>query len=101
MTRWSPPSPGKKRDVPADAESIEKATVNFRAEWPSMHRVAVNDDIHRRVDELLARHALRGADAIHLASALLVHEALLQPVTFCADQKLIAAARAEGLAVGP
>jgi uncharacterized protein len=92
----------KRREVPADAEGIEKARANFRAEWPSLRRVAVNDDVHHRVDELLARHPLRGADAIHLASALLVHEALQQPLTFaCADAKLVAAARAEGLDVVP
>ncbi|HEX7479985.1 MAG TPA: type II toxin-antitoxin system VapC family toxin [Polyangiales bacterium] len=62
----------KKREVPTDADSIEQARDTFRAEWLSMRRVDVHDDVHRRVDELLARHALRGADAIHLASALLV-----------------------------
>jgi predicted nucleic acid-binding protein len=88
--------------VPADADSIEQARTTFRAEWLSMRRVDVHDDVHRRVDELLARHALRGADAIHLASALLVCDALKQPVTFaCADLKLVAAARAEGLDVVP
>jgi predicted nucleic acid-binding protein len=92
----------KKREVPADADSIDKARATFRAEWLSMRRVAVGDDVHARVDELLARHPLRGADAIHLASALLVRDALQQPVTFaCADQKLVTAARAEGLSVAP
>jgi predicted nucleic acid-binding protein len=92
----------KKREVPADADSIDKARTTFRAEWLSMRRVAVGDDVHARVDALLGRHSLRGADAIHLASALLVHDALQQPVTFaCADTKLVAAARAEGLAVVP
>jgi hypothetical protein len=67
-----------------------------------MRRVAVNDDVHRRVEELLSRHSLRGADAIHLASATLVRDALQQPVTFaCADAKLVAAARAEGLDIAP
>jgi predicted nucleic acid-binding protein len=92
----------KKREVPGDAEGIDQARANFQAEWPSMRRVAINDDVHRRVDELLTRHPLRGADAIHLASALLVHEALQQPVTFaCADRKLADAARAEGLLIAP
>jgi len=92
----------KKREVPADAESIERAHATFRTEWLSMRRVAVNDDVHRNVEDLLARHSLRGADAIHLASALLVRDALEQPVTFaCADVKLVNAARAEGLTVVP
>jgi hypothetical protein len=51
---------------------------------------------------LLTRHALHAADAIHLASALLVRDGLNQPVTFaCADAKLVAAARAEGLTAVP
>lgn len=67
-----------------------------------MRRVAVNDDLHRRVDDLLSRHSLRGADAIHLASALLVQGALKEKVTFaCADGRLVTTARAEGLDVVP
>lgn len=92
----------KKREVPAEADIIEKARSIFCAEWLSMRRVDVHDDVHRRVDELLARRALRAADAIHLASALLVRDALKHSVTFaCADLKLVAAARAEGLEVVP
>ncbi|HET9933927.1 MAG TPA: type II toxin-antitoxin system VapC family toxin [Polyangiaceae bacterium] len=92
----------KKRDAPSDAENVERAHATFRAEWLSLRRVAVNDDVHRRVEELLLRHSLRGADAIHLASATLVRDALQQPLTFaCADAKLVAAARAEGLDVIP
>lgn len=49
----------KKREVPADADSIEKARATFRAEWLSMRRVAVGDDVHARVDDLPARHPLR------------------------------------------
>jgi uncharacterized protein len=55
-----------------------------------IHRVAVDDAIDHRVDDLLTRYPLRGADAVHLASALLVRDALLQAVTFaCADIKLV------------
>lgn len=49
----------KKRDAPADAENVERAHATFRAEWLSLRRVAVNDDVHRRVEELLLRHSLR------------------------------------------
>lgn len=92
----------KKREVPADAASIEEARGLFCSEWLSMRRVAVNDTVHQRVDELLMSYALRGADAIHLASALVVRGALEQPITFaCADVKLVAAARAEGLDIEP
>jgi uncharacterized protein len=92
----------KKLEVPADTEGIEQARTLFCSEWLSMRRVAVNDTVHHRVDKLLMSYALRGADAIHLASALVVHDALKQPITFaCADAKLVAAARAEGLGIEP
>jgi predicted nucleic acid-binding protein len=92
----------RRRELPATADALDQAQQAFRQDWPTIHRVAVDDAIDRRVDDLLTRHTLRGADAIHLASALLVRDALQQPVTFaCADTKLIAAARAEGLVVEP
>lgn len=49
---------------------------------------------------LLVRHPLRAGDAIQLASALLLRRELAEPVTFAAyDDRLKAAARAEGLTV--
>jgi uncharacterized protein len=92
----------RRRELPATADALDQAQHAFRQDWPTIHRVAVDDAVNRRVDELLTRHPLRGADAIHLASALLVRDALQQAVTFaCADIKLVAAARAEGLEVQP
>lgn len=54
--------------------------------------------------QLALRHALRAYDAIHLATALrILSETLLlslpAPVFVAADENLLAAARAEGLAV--
>lgn len=92
----------RRRELPASAATLDHAQQTFREDWATIHRIAVDDEINRRVDELLTRHALRGADAIHLASALVVRDALQQPVTFaCADLKLVAAARDEGLDVVP
>ncbi|HOT91692.1 MAG TPA: type II toxin-antitoxin system VapC family toxin [Anaerolineae bacterium] len=53
---------------------------------------------------LLEKHLLRALDAMHLATALIVNQWLLAnnqpPLTFlCADERLLAAAAAEGLAV--
>lgn len=49
-----------------------------------MRRVAVNDDVHRTVEDLLLRHRLRGADTIHLASAVLIRNIMKDSVTFVA-----------------
>ena len=83
-------------------EAIAQMQDAFRVDFQTMTRIAIDDDVHHRVDALLGRHPLRGADAVHLASAVLVHDVLQEPVTFaCADAKLIDAARTEGLLIAP
>lgn len=54
--------------------------------------------IRSRAHALLARHALRAADAGQLGAALLVQEQLAGALTFvCRDQRLLTAADVEGL----
>ena len=92
----------KRREEPKNTQSIDQMQEAFRADFQTMTRIAVNDDVHRRVDELLGRHPLRGADTVHLASAVLVHDVLQERVTFaCADVGLANAARAEGFDIAP
>ena len=56
--------------------------------------------VRTRANALLARHALRAADAGQLGAALLVQEQLAGPLTFaCRDQRLVSAADLEGLRV--
>lgn len=55
-----------------------------------------------RARDLVCRHPLRAADAIHLASCLLLKETTNGPVELVAfDRKLREAAQIEGLAVFP
>lgn len=64
--------------------------------------VDASADLARRAGELAERHALRGFDSIHLASALEIGRILSAPPGFLAyDDRLAAAARDEGLAVLP
>ena len=92
----------KLREEPKNADKITHLQQAFRGDFQTLTRIAVDDDVHRRVDDILGRHPLRGADAVHLASATLVNDVLQEQVTFaCADAKLVAAARAEGLSVEP
>ena len=50
------------------------------------------------IEALIARHALRGADSIHLSTALWLKKATKSPVVFVAsDHELLAAAHAERL----
>lgn len=79
-------------------------------DWFLQHRYglyrfkAVDDEIIQTTRELFTAYGLRAYDAIHLATALLANRQLLSkqlsPVIFlCADDQLVAAAAAEGLAV--
>lgn len=71
----------------------------FRREWTDRGRIAVSHDVVARAAELVAAHPLRSLDALHLASALLVAKGAPEPLRFgAADSRLLAAARAEGLA---
>ena len=52
------------------------------------------------IEMLIARHALRGADSIHLSTALWLSKAARSPVVFVAsDNELLTAARVEKLKI--
>lgn len=50
-------------------EQHRRAVSDLDADWPAYSRLAVSDEVARRAGVLAERHALRGFDAIHLASA--------------------------------
>jgi predicted nucleic acid-binding protein len=63
------------------------------------HTCRWTSDILLLARDLIRRHALRGVDAIHLASALSLRESLTETVRFfAADERLLRAAEAERLA---
>lgn len=65
--------------------------------WSRLWVIPLDDTIARAAGRLSRRHHLSGADAVHLASAIAVAPVLM--VTW--DQRLAAAALAEGLSVAP
>ena len=64
-----------------------------------MRPVELTPRVERHAGELAGRRALRGADAVHLASALAVGSADLVVAVW--DRRLHAGAVAEGVAVAP
>jgi len=78
------------------ARVVQKLTADFQQQFVV---IAVNSDLIDRAVDLARQRALRGYDALQLATALVVRS-LVAPevVTFvAADDELIAAAEMEGL----
>ena len=69
----------------------------LHAEWASVVALDVDEIVSRRAGNLAARHGLRGMDAIHLASAMVLEAS--DPVLVTWDAELRAAAQVEGLDV--
>jgi hypothetical protein len=73
---------------------------NWERDWQNYAIVEVSEVVCRLAVELAGRHPLRAADAVQLASALFLRESARQSILFlCFDERLVAAAQAEGLAV--
>jgi predicted nucleic acid-binding protein len=71
----------------------------WQKRWATTSAVELSSGVEVRAGELAARHALRGADAVHLASAVAVADSDCTMAVW--DRRLHAGARAEGLAVVP
>lgn len=81
--------------------AAERAAVaaNFRVDWRSYVVVEVSQPVVELAADLAADYELRGFDAIHLASALLLQQRAGKPVRFLAwDRRLAAAAARLGFA---
>ncbi len=78
-------------------------TQTFKRDWRRRFRIVEIDiQVSDRAMELAEQHGLRGYDAVHLASALLLHESrranrLPDMIFLAADVDLLQAAAAAGL----
>ncbi len=90
-------SAGRNHDL-TDSEASD-AAAEWEVFWASMRPVELTADIERAAGALAARRHLRGADAVHLASALALGSTDLTVAVW--DKRLHAGADAVGLAVAP
>ncbi len=89
----------KKRESGLSNRVVQKIMATFQRDWRGFIHVEVTDDLNEYIDQVVQNHSLRGFDAIHLASALVIHEKLPHDFFFaCFDQRLNQVARIEGLA---
>lgn len=81
------------------ATDYTNACEQFERDWSGYLRIRLDDDVLDVARRVIQRYALRGFDGIHLASALtLQHRWDETVVVVAADQRLLRAAAAEGLA---
>ncbi len=74
----------------------------FRSQWPDIVRVQLTETLVAEADALAWAHALRGYDAVHLASAIFWQDTIGEPVTVVTfDRQLWDGARRSTLAVFP
>ncbi len=90
----------KHREGGLSEEEYDHVLGHFRQDWAAYLAIDVSDAIVTLAGDLTERHDLRGFDAIHLASALALRDKLQSSIVFsCADERLTAAAEAQGLRI--
>lgn len=79
-------------------DEFEELGLRWAEDWQGFMQVPIGAEVLALVPRLCEIHPLRGADALHLASALMLEENGLDVTFACSDRTLLAAAHSEGLA---
>jgi uncharacterized protein len=88
---------GRNHDL--DSAGVAAAEQAWEEYWPATRPVELTRSVERHAGQLAAQHALRGADAVHLASALAIKDPGL--ILAAWDRRLRAGASAAGLPIAP
>ena len=70
----------------------------FEEDWSAVLRIPLSDEVLSRVPLLCRRHPLRGADALHLASAVMLDSRGIEVTVASSDRRLLGAAITEEIA---
>lgn len=89
----------KHREGIFTADELRRAVSDLDEDWPTYDRLNVSDPVSCLAGELAERHALRGYDAVHLASAVRISERFEDLRFLAFDDRLNDAAGNTNLAV--
>lgn len=81
-----------------DVADQNRAEAAWESYWAATRTVELTESVSTHAGQLASQHALRGADAVHLASLLAVGAEALFAVW---DQRLRAGAQAAGVQLAP
>jgi len=87
------------RNHDLDEQDLDAAEAAWQEYWAATRPVEFTAVVERHAGQLAGLHALRGADAVHLASALAIADPALIVAVW--DRRLHAGAAAAGLRVAP
>ena len=87
------------RNHDLDAEDLDAAEQAWSDYWAATRPVELTAAVEQHAGQLARVHSLRGADAVHLASALAIADPDLVVAVW--DRRLHAGAQAAGLRVAP
>jgi len=87
------------RDGLLQAQEYEMIRYHFERDWATTLRLPLSEAILAQVPILCLRHPLRGADALQLASALVLRDEGVSVTLVTSDHQLVIAGEAERLAV--
>jgi uncharacterized protein len=90
---------GAARDLRLDAASLWHAELAWEAFWAATRAIELTPAVTAHAGQLAGAHALRGADAMHLASAIAV--GVRDTVFAVWDERLRAGAAAVGVHIAP
>ncbi|HET7300483.1 MAG TPA: type II toxin-antitoxin system VapC family toxin [Oleiagrimonas sp.] len=80
-------------------DDYQGAIADFDADWPFLLYLDVTASVARHAGNLAQQHALRGFDAVHLATALSFVQLFEEVHCLAFDNRLNATAQAESLAI--
>jgi predicted nucleic acid-binding protein len=80
--------------------AFERIKTAFQADWTCFVVIEIHKEVIQFIDEVIAKHALKGAGSIHLSTALWLRKATKGDIVFVAsDLELLKAAKAENLRI--
>lgn len=86
------------REKAFDPKNYHRLVEAFEKDWKNYFIVMVSKELVQLAGDLAERRELRGFDAIHLSSAIILHQETGVPIFFsCFDSKLQTAAEKENL----
>ncbi len=86
------------REKAFTSDEYNRIKESFDKDWSSYLILSLTENMINLAGNLAEKHALRGFDSIHLASALTLRQKLFSPIVFsCFDDKLQKASERENL----